>query len=203
MYYIRRAGSLISSNLRSIMGFDDKEDELLAVAAQQGDMDAFSELVKRYRPKLLRYGHRLLFNNNEVEDIVQEVFIKAYRNLLSFEVTRKFSPWIYRIAHNEFINHGKKFSRQFVDYLDFEVLLPQFKSSSDLEKEYDRNQLSELLDKEVKALDIKYREPLVLYAYDQLSYQDISDILHIPISTVGVRIKRGRELLKGKIITNP
>lgn len=181
------------------MEFDDHSDEQLVRAAQQGDIDAFSELVERYRPKLLRYGHRLLFNNSDVEDIIQEVFLKAYRNLLSFDVNRKFSPWIYRIAHNELINHGKKFSRQFVDFLDFEVLLPQLKSSVDLEKEYDRNQLSELLDKAVQELDVKYREPLALYAYDQLSYQDISEILHIPISTVGVRIKRGRELLKGQV----
>jgi RNA polymerase sigma-70 factor (ECF subfamily) len=86
-----------------------------------------------------------------------------------------------------------------VDFLDLEVLLPQLKSSVDLEKEYDRHQLSEMLDQAVQKLDVKYREPLVLYAYDQLSYQDISEILHIPISTVGVRIKRGRELLKLQI----
>jgi RNA polymerase sigma-70 factor (ECF subfamily) len=181
------------------MEFDDYSDEQLVSAAQQGDMDAFSELVERYYPKLLRYGYRLLFNNSEVEDIVQEVFLKAYRNLQSFDVNRKFSPWIYRIAHNEFINYGKKISRQFVDFLDLEVLLPQLKSSVDLEKEYDRHQLSEMLDQAVHKLDVKYREPLVLYAYDQLSYQDISEILHIPISTVGVRIKRGRELLKLQI----
>lgn len=186
-------------DLQYFMEFDDYSDEQLVSAAQQGDMDAFSELVERYYPKLLRYGYRLLFNNSEVEDIVQEVFLKAYRNLQSFDVNRKFSPWIYRIAHNEFINYGKKFSRQFVDFLDLEVLLPQLKSSVDLEKEYDRHQLSEMLDQAVQKLDVKYREPLVLYAYDQLSYQDISEILHIPISTVGVRIKRGRELLKLQI----
>lgn len=197
MYYIKSRLDL--HDLTYSMEFDDHSDEQLVRAAQQGDMDAFGELVERYRPKLLRYGHRLLFNNSDVEDIIQEVFLKAYRNLLSFDANRKFSPWIYRIAHNELINHGKKFSRQFVDFLDFEVLLPQLKSSVDLEKEYDRNQLSELLDKAVQELDVKYREPLALYAYDQLSYQDISEILHIPISTVGVRIKRGRELLKGQV----
>lgn len=196
MYYI---GRLELHDLTYSMEFEDHSDEQLARAAQEGDMDAFSELVERYRPKLLRYGHRLLFHSNDVEDIVQEVFLKAYRNLRSFDTSRKFSPWIYRIAHNELINHGKKFSRQLVDYLDFEVLLPQFKSSVDLEKEFDRNQLSELLDKAVSELDVKYREPLALYAYDQLSYEDISEILHIPISTVGVRIKRGRELLKGQV----
>lgn len=181
------------------MDFQESTDEQLAIKVQNGELEAFEELVNRYRPKLLRYGNRLLFQNSEVEDIVQEIFIKSYRNFMSFDVTKRFSPWLYRIAHNEFINHGKKFSRQFTNFLDFEVLLPSFQSSENLEKQFDRAQLAELLDKKVNELDVKYREPLVLFAYDQLSYQDIADVLRIPVSTVGVRIKRGRELLKVKL----
>lgn len=180
----------------------DKTDEQLAVLAQQGELEAFEVLMTRYQKKLLGYGRKVLFNHSDLEDIVQEVFIKAYKNFQSFDSSRKFSSWLYRIAHNEFINHGKKFSRQLVDYFDLEVFLPNLSDSKDNADEFDRKQLSDLLELHVSELPEKYREPIVLYAYEQLSYQDISDILRIPVSTIGVRIKRARDLLKAKLNNN-
>lgn len=171
-------------------------DEQLAASAQKGDMASFSQLVERYQSRLIRYGRSLLFNHTDLEDVVQEVFIKAYRNLKSFDASRRFSPWLYRIAHNEFINHGQKRARGLVDYFDLELFLPNFPSHHNVEQDFDRIKLSEEVEQAIRKLDAKYREPLVLYFFDNLSYQEIADILRLPINTVGIRILRGKEKLK-------
>ena len=175
----------------------DLSDEQIAKHAQAGDMESFGILVERYKAKLMRYGNKLLFNRGDVEDIVQEVFIKVYRNLKSFDPARKFSAWIYRIAHNEFINHGKKFSRQLTDYFDFEVLLPKAPAAADrLAEEFDLQSLKDKLGESLPKLDSKYREPLVLYFLEELDYKEIAEVLHLPVNTVGIRIMRGKEQLR-------
>ena len=86
----------------------EQTDEQIAQAVQKGDSSAFGLLVERYEPKLLRYAKKFLFDYEDGKDIVQEVFIKAYSNIQSFDSGRSFSSWIYRIAHNEFINAIRK-----------------------------------------------------------------------------------------------
>lgn len=171
-------------------------DEQIAERVQKGDTESFGILVERYQQKLIRYGSRMLFNKSDLEDIVQEVFIKAFRNFQSFDTSRKFSTWIYRIAHNEFINHGKKFSRQITDYFDLEVLLPHKPADKNLADEFDKNQQKTVLENSLSELDAKYAEPLVLYYLEGLDYKEIAEVLHLPIGTVGVRIKRAKEQLK-------
>ena len=86
----------------------ERTDEEVAALVQKGDIDSFRILVERYDPKLTRYAKRFFFHGDDGKDIVQEVFIKAYVNIKSFDTARRFSPWIYRIAHNEFVNNIKK-----------------------------------------------------------------------------------------------
>ena len=83
-------------------------DEEIAAAVQGGDSEAFGLLVQRYEQKLLRYGSKFLISGEDPKDLLQDIFIKAYANIQSFDARRVFSPWMYRIAHNEFINAGKK-----------------------------------------------------------------------------------------------
>jgi RNA polymerase sigma-70 factor (ECF subfamily) len=174
----------------------DLTDEQIAEAVQAGDRERFSILVERYQDRLLRYGRRILFNQSDLEDIVQEIFIKAYKNLQSFDAARKFSAWIYRIAHNEFINHGKWKSRQLVDYFDLEILLPHRPSEDGPARDVDRGEMRELLEHSLEGLDVKYREPLLLYYFEEMDYKEIADVLRIPVNTVGIRILRGKAQLK-------
>ncbi len=180
----------------------DLTDEQIAERVQKGDIEEFERLVARYRQKLLNYGSKLLFGRGDLEDIVQEIFIKTYRNLQSFDSNRKFSTWIYRIAHNEFINYGKKFSRQLIDYFDFEVLLPKAPRAPEHkspESEFDRERLKRLVETKLAEMEPKYREPLVLYYLEGFDYKEISEVLKLPVSTVGVRLSRAKNILK-KII---
>lgn len=176
-------------------------DEELAKKIQEGNSDAFTILFNRYEQKMLRYGRRFLYTHEDLEDAVQEVFIRAYKNIQSFDASKKFSTWIYRVAHNNFINVIKKRGREPVSFFDFDTLvrLPAKKEDTledNLMNEEDKKKLSEHLGN----LPLKYREPLVLYYFEDMGYKEIADILRIPISTIGVRIKRGKAMLKKLLI---
>lgn len=175
-------------------------DEAIAEQVQRGALQAFGTLVERYEQKMLRYARKFLFDSEESHDVVQEVFIKAYTNINSFKTDQRFSPWLYRIAHNEFINRGKKKQRQPVFYFDFDTLIPHPRAKETASAEAERNDLRRELDEHLAALSPKYREPLVLYYFEELDYTEIADILQIPVSTVGVRLARGRAQLK-KLLT--
>jgi RNA polymerase sigma-70 factor (ECF subfamily) len=174
-------------------------DEQIALQVQKGEAEAFGELIRRYEQKMLRYAKKFLFDREDSRDLVQEIFLKAYMNIKSFDATRRFSPWLYRIAHNDFINAMKKNRRMPVFSFDFDTILPHPASKETADKGMTDSETKELLDKSLSKLDAKYRELLVLYYFEEMDYKEIAEILQIPVGTVGVRLKRGREAIK-KII---
>ena len=174
----------------------ENTDEALAERVKKGDKEAFGEIVKRYEDKLIRYARKFMSDRQDINDLIQEVFIKAYVNILSFDSSRKFSPWIYRIAHNEFVNAIKKKITQKIFSVDFDVFFPHLESHEKADKQTEDFLNEQILDKYLNTLDQKHREPLVLYFYEEMDYKEIADILQIPTSTVGVRISRAKEKLK-------
>jgi RNA polymerase sigma-70 factor (ECF subfamily) len=172
-------------------------DEQIALAVQNGASNRFGELVERYEAKLLRYARKFLLDPEDAQDIVQDIFIKAYENLQSFDPSRRFSPWIYRIAHNEFVNAlKKKESRRTIFTIDFDTLFPHLQAVDTADSMAIERDTRETLDKYLDKLDPKYREPLILYYLESMDYREIADILRIPISTVGVRLARARAMLQ-------
>jgi RNA polymerase sigma-70 factor (ECF subfamily) len=176
----------------------ERKDEEVAIQVQKGDIESFRILVERYEPKMTRYAKRFFFDGDEGKDLVQEVFIKAYVNIQSFDASRRFSPWIYRIAHNEFVNNIKKRQkeRENVSLFDFDLLFPHLVAKETADDGFNKAEVKKMLDHSLGQLNAKYREPLVLYYFEDMDYREIADILHIPISTVGVRLQRGRAMLK-------
>lgn len=171
-------------------------DEEIALLVQTGDSQAFGMLVERYEAKLSRYARKFLFGYHDAQDMVQEVFIKAYANIRGFDAGRSFSSWIYRIAHNEFINAIKKRGREPITFFDPDTLFPHPVARDNPQREMDQREMQDMLNECLDQLDPKYREPLVLYYFEDLDYQKISEVMHIPVSTVGVRISRGKQHLK-------
>src|SRR4051812_25327523 len=114
-------------------------DEHLALRVQQGDKQSFGFLVERYQQKLTRYGRRFFSSGEDIQDIVQDVFLSAYQNIRSFDTSQRFSPWIYRIAHNAFINALKKQKRnRFISLdLDFDTFFahPVYENPDDMIRE--------------------------------------------------------------------
>ncbi len=172
-------------------------DEEVAVRVQEGKSDYFGLLIERYEQKLLRYSRKFLNDDEEAKDMVQETFLKAYKNIKGFDAERKFSPWIYRIAHNEMVNALKRKGRVPVVSFDLDTFLPYYThDKKELEREIDRREMKDVVDKCLNKLPSKYRWPVVLYYLEELSYREIADVLEVPISTVGIRIKRAKEKIK-------
>lgn len=172
-------------------------DEAVAAKVQRGDAEAFGELIKRYQGKLMHYARKFLFEPDDASDVVQDTFIKTYQNIQSFDTARRFSPWIYRIAHNELVNALKKRSASRTFFVDLDTVFPHLPANDTADSMALERDLRESLDAELQKLDAKYREPLVLYYLEGMDYREISEILQIPVSTVGVRLARGRAFLKG------
>ncbi len=177
----------------------EKTDEEIAFLVQKGDIEAFGMLVTRYENKMLRYARRFLFASDDARDVVQDVFIKAFTNINSFDTKRHFSPWIYRIAHNQFINQIKKKGKEPVSRIDTDTFFPHLRSKHNPAQEVDQKELQKLMDASLDKLKPKYREVLVLHYYEDLKYAEIAEVLRIPTSTVGVRISRAKAQL-GKIV---
>ena len=177
-------------------------DEKLAMLVQGNNQEAFGVLMDRYQDKLLRYGRRFLAQNESIVDVVQEVFIKAYQNIQSFDATRSFSPWIYRIAHNAFINEIRRRKRDPLLFVDVDAIIDHPSYEFDPAADEERVQMKALIDAGLDALTPAYKEIIILYYIENQSYEDISDILQVPIGTVGVRLRRARTRLKEYVERN-
>lgn len=173
----------------------DSSDEMLAGRVQGGDTTAFDELMRRYEEKLLRYGRRFIARNEDIEDAVQDAFLRAYTNIQSYDVKYRFSPWMYRIAHNVFVNVLRKHSHRSFAFVDFDTFVSPLSVEEETLSASELSQLRVSLERGLLKLDPKYREVLVLHYFEDLSYEEIAEVLHIPKGTVGVRLKRGRDAL--------
>jgi RNA polymerase sigma-70 factor (ECF subfamily) len=181
---------------------DNRTDEELAALVQGNNQEAFGVLMNRYQPKLLRYGRKFLAHDDHITDVVQDVFIKTYQNIQSFDATRKFSPWIYRIAHNAFVNELRRKKREPIVHVDLDTILAHPAYEFDPAADEERTEMQTLMQSGLEALAPAYKEVLILYYIEEQSYQEISDILQVPIGTVGVRLRRARTALKNYVERN-
>jgi len=170
-------------------------DEDLVNLVRSENKELYSELVMRYQKKLLRYAYYLLKNSAEAEDAVQNSFIKAYKGLFTFNVKKKFSSWIYRITHNEAINLLRKRGEQ-ISLEENSYLTDKLPSNDNIQLEMEKKDIGKKVRQILLTLPSKYKEPLILYFLEDKSYEDISDILRLPVNTVGTRISRGKTMLK-------
>ena len=178
-------------------------DEEIAVRVQGGEQELFGTLMQRYEPKLSRYGKKFLSSPDNIDDIVQDVFISAYRNIQSFDVSRKFSPWIYRIAHNAYVNALKKNSHLPITLFDFDALVSHTIYEDPLELEREKKEVEAMIDECLTKVPAKYKEVLLLRYYEDMDYKEIAEVLEVPTGTVSVRLMRAREALKKAWDTSP
>lgn len=175
---------------------DNRTDEEIVMAVKDGDSESFGILIERYEDKLKRYARKFLSNSEDIKDVAQEIFIKTYSNIKSFDSDKRFSPWVYRIAHNELINALRKKDKLPLPFFDPDTIFPHPISSEKTDRGAKDDETKRILDQCLDKISPKYREVLMLYYLEEMDYKEISDIMHVPVSTVGVRLKRGKEMLK-------
>ena len=166
-------------------------DEEIVEKVRSNDRDLYAVIIDRYKDKLLRYATNLIHDGDRAGHIVQDSLVKAYINLNGFNTKKKFSSWIYRIVHNESMNVIKKFQKEVPILDDFD-----FESDEDIIKDFEQKETAAHVEKCLKSIPLIYSEPLSLYYLDDKSYEEISDILRIPMGTVAIRMSRAKKLMK-------
>ncbi|KKB36575.1 RNA polymerase sigma factor SigW [Bacillus thermotolerans] len=168
----------------------------------KGDQNAFGEIVELYKDKVYQICYRMLWNQHEAEDAAQETFIKAFINIHTYDTTKKFTTWLYRIATNLCIDRIRKKKPDY--HLDAEVagteglnMYSQLASSEKLPEEaLESLEMQETVQAAIYQLPEKYRSVIVLKYIEELSLQEIAEILELPLGTVKTRMHRGREALR-------
>jgi RNA polymerase sigma-70 factor (ECF subfamily) len=176
-------------------------DEQLVRLVQEGDREKYSILMKRYDDKLSRYGRKFLSEKENIEDIVQDVFVSTFQNMNNFDTSLKFSSWIYRIAHNAFVNGLKRQQRGAVLGLDLDTFVSHTVYEDPAVEAREHEMMKTMIDRGLEELTPKCREAIILHYLEELSYKEMSDILKIPTGTVAVRVLRGKDALR-KIYNN-
>jgi len=169
------------------------------------DKNYFSYIVDRYENKLKKYLFHLSgLNSDTVDDLLQEIFIKIYKNLNGYNPDFPFSSWVFRIAHNEMINFvksaGAKLSGMTVKSDSDVDVINLLESPVNMPAEADRKLLVEKINKIILGMEERYKSVLVLRFLEEKSYEEIGDILRIPVGTVSVQINRARKIFMQMVI---
>jgi len=184
---------------------DKDTDKELVRRVKKGDRDAFDLLFSRYQHKILNLVSRYLRDPQDVEDVAQEAFIKAFRALPRFRGDSAFYTWLYRIAINTAKNHlvtrGRRPPGTDVDVEDAEHFdgNDALRESESPESALARDQLSAEIDGAIADLPDDLRSAVTLREFDGLSYEQIAEIMDCPVGTVRSRIFRARESIDKRI----
>ena len=181
-------------------------DEQLVVRVQKGDKRAFDLLVLKYQQKVHSIVGRFVRDTDEVADVVQESFIKAYRAIPNFRGDSQFYTWLYRIAVNTAKNYLVSRSRR-PPSSDIDVADAEYYSGSDYLKDLGspennlfRDELEAVIVKAIGDLPEDLRTALTLREYEGLSYEGISEIMDCPVGTIRSRIFRAREAIDAHVL---
>ena len=179
--------------------YSDKE---LILRFQQGDELAYVELVNRYRNRLINFVFRFVGTKEESEDIVQDTFVKLYEKKDYYRPINEFSTWIFTIASNLAKTELRKRKRRKTSSLsdlglenkDFDVPVQDTTDEETLD-EFADSQIQDA----IQSLQIHFRTALILRDIEELSYEEISKILDVPLGTIKSRINRARLQLQEKL----
>jgi len=171
------------------VGIDGAPEAELIRRSLGGDAEAYGELVVRHQRVLYNVALRMTGNREDAQDITQVAFIKAYQKLASFDRSRKFFSWVYRILWNEALNHIQRRPRHdpLEDEMPAESALP--------DRESEANEASALIQEAIQELPADYRQVILLRHFAQLSYQEMSRVIELPEKTVKSRLFTARRLL--------
>lgn len=180
-------------------------DAVLVLRCQEDDGDAFDEIVARYKDGIYNYIRRMVWNREDVEDLAQEVFVRAFAGIKSFRRDSNLRTWLYRIATNLCVDRYRRkgIEKQLMISLDCEqdgeettrfMELPD--STYDPERLCERSELQAEVHRALSRLPDKLRSAILLYDMQGLSYEEIAETLGVPIGTVKSRLFNGRMQLR-------
>lgn len=187
-----------SSNLHTDNTSIINRDRALIKASCKGDSSAFATLVSLYQNRVRAFGMSFFKNAQDTDDFVQEVFIKVYTKLESFRGESLFSTWLMRLAYNQAVNSVNR--RKTYDTLSDKIEL--FDNDYTPEEQQIRKHTIEVIRNIVAQMPEKYSTCLDMYFFYDMSYNDIAEILDIPVNTIKSHIFRAKKMLRDKLVEN-
>lgn len=182
-------------------------DTNLMLQLKSGDQHAFQELVERHKLSVLNLCLRFAGNKADAEDLAQEVFIRIFQSAPKYEVKAAFTTWVYRIAVNLCLNHQRRkkivhfFSLNHKHSSDsqFEDRQPEAPGSEQPDQEFERKELQRLVQDAIQSLPESQKTVIILHRYQELSYQEIAEVLDTTVSAVESRLHRAKQNLKKRL----
>jgi RNA polymerase sigma-70 factor (ECF subfamily) len=181
-----------------------RTDEELVARASAGDLDSFNQLVSRWERPIYALAYRTLGREEDARDVVQEAFLRAYRGLRGFKGQAKFSSWLYRITLNlcrDWIRRERRAPLvQVPEGTDpVELADERIAPAESVEELVARRELSEAVSLAMAELPEEQRTAILLKEYHGLTFQEIADTLHCPLSTVKTRLYQGLSVLRRRL----
>ena len=182
-------------------------DAALMLRVKQGDAAAFTQLVEKYKQPIMNLAWRTVRDETEAEDITQSVFVQAWKSAPRYQATAKFSTWLFTIARNLCLNEFRRRSRHPAESLDqmrddsddqpkFQIVDKRIRAAQD---ELLQGELEHKVDAAIGALPENQRIALALCRQEELSYEEIADVLGCSLSATKSLIHRARETLKAQL----
>ena len=177
-----------------------EKDQLLVERCKAGDQRAFNDLINGYKRQIFSLIYRMVGNAADAEDLAQDTFIKAFRSIGLYDNKYPFHTWLFKIAHNTSIDFLRVNKHAALTIDDAENPIDIEDQGPSLEEKAEHLSQKELIERQLATLPPPYREILMLRHQQELSYEEISQSLEIPIGTVKVRLFRAREIMKEKLV---
>ena len=177
------------------------QDDKLVKSAVKGDQEAFKKLVNKYQKPLYFHVLKMVKEHEQVEDLIQEAFVKAFDNLATYNTDYAFSTWLYRITTNHTIDYLRKKKLKTTSIHDpvktkeGEMQIELGDKQAETDRDIIRSQRQKIIRHAINNIPEKYRIVIQLRHIEELSYQEISEQLDLPLGTVKAHIFRAREML--------
>ena len=176
----------------------------LIAQIQNGNTDAFQQFIERYKRLVFHIVFRTISNQTDQEDICQDIFIKIYQNLSNFRFESKLSTWIAKIAYNTCLNYLKKKKIPLFSDIasDSKVFEESVADESSFESSFENRDILLCIQEEICHLPVPFRTAITLYHIENMSYNEISQVMALPEGTVKSHLFRARKILRKKLLIN-
>jgi RNA polymerase sigma-70 factor, ECF subfamily len=202
-----KIGNTGTGGLRRTVSFEELSDHELMEATKNGDEAAFGEIVRRYQTPLINYLYRMLYDYDEAVDLAQETFVRVYLAIERYHPGYSFTTYIYRIASNLAISEIRR--RKARRLMSLTGLFQYEGDEQSVFQPPDENPLAddvlienqerERIENAIAALPDRYRMPIILREIEEMTYEEVADVLDLGLGTIKSRISRGRKLLRKKM----
>jgi RNA polymerase sigma-70 factor (ECF subfamily) len=180
----------------------EQDDTHLVQASQQGDQDAFASLVQRHQRRVFNLVLRMLQDSEEANEITQEAFLAAWLGLSSFRGEARFATWLYRIAYNCALKQLERHKRERLlrEAIEAEQILEEANKQQQAKDILELRARQAIVREQLEKLPTKNRMVLILRHLQEMTYEEMADILSLPIGTIKTHLFRARHLQKEHVL---